>query len=44
MVMMRAPRGNAFGGEGFRIAGAVEKFVVVQNHFADASERDERLK
>ena len=38
----RAER-DAFGGERFRVTGAVEKFMVVQNHFADASERNERL-
>src|SRR5207249_3391174 len=35
--------GNAFASEGFGVAGAIEKFVMVQNHFADAGEWNERL-
>src|SRR5882762_10297485 len=38
----RAER-NLFAGEGFGVAGAIEKFVMVQNHFTDAGERNERL-
>src|SRR5579862_397929 len=35
--------GNVFASERFWIARAIEKLVVMQNHFADAGERNERF-
>ena len=36
MAMIRAPSGIFFAGEFFGVAGAVEIFVMVADHFADA--------
>ena len=41
MVMMRAPRGIFSPERALGIAGAVEEFVVMQDHFPNARERHE---